>query len=247
MFPTIFFHHFNYLILRYKLLDNQIKLIKFDYIDESSLGISSNYDNVQGGGFSLNTYRGNLAVKNNFYWNNTPESNIWSNATLNVALNNGYLTFLGNKWSSIIANTSWQVGGNTFANIGTTTVKNSYLNEIKNPVENVIYNAKVGLIYVSDYGYAASSDAWLINLSNYNDETILSNNWMYMGAFEWTISRVPEPVGIRYYNVFGIYDNGNFTTISPSYTYGVRPCFYLNSDVKYVNGDETQNNPYIIK
>lgn len=84
---------------------------------------------------------------------------------------------------------SWQVGGNTFANIGTTTVKNSYLNEIKNPVENVIYNAKVGLIYVSDYGYAASSDACLINLSNYNDETILSNNWMYMGAFEWTISR----------------------------------------------------------
>lgn len=84
---------------------------------------------------------------------------------------------------------SWQVGCNTFANIGTTTVKNSYLNEIKNPVKNVIYNAKVRLIYVSDYGYAASSDAWLINLSNYNDETILSNNWMYMGAFEWTISR----------------------------------------------------------
>ena len=42
-------------------------------------------------------------------------------------------------------------------------------------------------MYVSDYGYAASQDAWTEDIVSYNVLEIAENNWMLMGLSEWTI------------------------------------------------------------
>ena len=42
-------------------------------------------------------------------------------------------------------------------------------------------------MYVSDYGYGASEEYWTTELNNY--EPTVDSNWMYLGAYEWLISR----------------------------------------------------------
>ena len=92
-----------------------------------------------------------------------------------------------------------KVGGNTYQNIRDVTVKNTYINEIFNPVANTTYSAKIGLMYVSDYGYAAGPNAWAIALSVYNNSTATSNNWMYMGLYDWTITRRSDTTNFAYF------------------------------------------------
>ncbi len=48
---------------------------------------------------------------------------------------------------------------------------------------------KIGLMYISDYGFAVSNNYWSETISNYDDVTLKSNNWMYSGIYEWTILR----------------------------------------------------------
>ena len=132
---------------------------------------------------------------------------------------------------------AWIVGGNTHLNIST-SVTNAYRNELVNPAELTTYNAKIGLMYVSDYGYAASSNYWTMALYDYNYVSV--NNWMYLGATEWTISRNSSS------------GNGVMNIRSSGYVYNyptnddltaTRPAFYLNSNVQYVSGTGTSNNP----
>ena len=124
-------------------------------------------------------------------------------------------------------------------------VKSAYQNEIVSPAANITYNAKVGLMYVSDYGYAASPINWNTNLSRYGSTTtVRDNNWMWMGASEWTISRCSDDTT----DVFSIVDSGSiaYYFFVNSVTHCIRPVFYLNSNVTYVSGTGTANNPYRI-
>ena len=131
---------------------------------------------------------------------------------------------------------AWIVGGNTHLNIST-SVTNAYRNELVNPAELTTYNAKIGLMYVSDYGYAASSNYWTMALYDYNYVSV--NNWMYLGATEWTISKNTSngtPVII-------IQPNGRLGDYLAGFETPVRPTFYLNSNVQYVSGTGTSSNP----
>ena len=42
---------------------------------------------------------------------------------------------------------------------------------------------KIGLMYISDYGFAVSNNYWSETISNYDDVTLKSNNWMYSGIY----------------------------------------------------------------
>ena len=98
---------------------------------------------------------------------------------------------------------------------------------------------KIDLIYVSDYGFAASNSYWTTNMISYSSAR--DNNWIYMGLYEWTISRNSFGTSIVYdvYNT-GIIDNNAYLNYN---TYAVRPCFYLTSDVTYVSGSGTESDP----
>ena len=95
-------------------------------------------------------------------------------------------------------------------------------------------------MYASDYGFAAEPSAWYKKLSyDYNDKFIKNFNWMYMGLYEWTISR---NAGNAYY-VFTVRDEGDMSDGRADYPLGVRPVFNLISSITYVSGDGSQSSP----
>ena len=118
------------------------------------------------------------------------------------------------------------------------------VSQITSPAERTTYNAKVGLMYVSDYGYAASPENWSTNMENLNTATNRDNNWMFMGLYEWTITRCSGNTEAAFYVSFTGDVDDHLSVYDVS---GVRPSIYLNSDVAYVSGDGSQNSPFIIQ
>ena len=102
------------------------------------------------------------------------------------------------------------------------------------------YTDEIGLMYPSDYGYAASPDAWAIDLYNYDNSTITSNNWMYMGLYEWTIT----PYSSSGYHVFYVFRYGDLDDYYAYFAYAARPVFYLESNVQLEGGSGTSSDPY---
>ena len=174
----------------------------------------------------------------NYYWggSSTSGSNTWSSSTLNTSTLNGtYLNNLGSAWSNLIANHSWKVGGmsrNTSA-----TAKQYYETEIGSSSSSTTYPAKIGLMYVSDYGFAASNTYWSTNLSSYNSST--SNNWLYLGSNEWTISRRSDLSN----GAFRVSSTGSVSSSAVHGSGGVRPVFYLTSSTTYVSGSGSSADP----
>ena len=230
---------------------DKVKLIKSDYATTALLGADGDYSKMYtANNYDNSNYKGNnLANIAAYNWNKSNQ-NTWSLSNLNKTnLNKNFITNIGADWAAKIAETTWKVGGNTWANIGTQPAKTAYQNEIVSPVttnttDNVTtYSAKVGLMYASDYGFAAAPSAWTANLNTYNGEAIKNVNWMYMGLYEWTISRIADYSNyaftvtytgdVRYYNV------GNRA-------YGVRPVFNLSSSVNYASGSGTAADPILV-
>ena len=180
----------------------------------------------------------NTSIGNYWSGSSSNNSNTWSNSTLNTSTLNGtYLAGLdNNSWSSMITTHTWKVGGMSYEN-GRSTPQTAYNYEVGANSSSTPYNAKIGLMYVSDYGFAASNTYWSTNLSSYNSAT--SNNWLYLGSPEWTLSRSSG----NSYHAFYVY-SGSVASRSVSYdSYAVRPVFYLNSSISYVSGSGSSADP----
>ena len=150
-------------------------------------------------------------------------------------------------WANKIATTTWKVGGNTYENIEFSIPSIVYQNEIVGPVENTTYDAKIGLMYASDYGFAASPSAWTTALNNYdgndaNGTSITTINWMYMGYYDWMISRGSDSSNYA----FLVRYDGYVPNYLVSNNYGVRPSFNLLSSITYVSGSGSAVDPILI-
>ena len=168
--------------------------------------------------------------------------NTWSSSSLNTYLNGTYLTSLGTLVDKI-ATTTWKVGGGSWSNIVTSVPKTAYQNEVGSSASSTTYDAKIGLMYVSDYYYGASPSAWTLMGSNSDAmkdyRAATSTNWLYLGSYEWTISRI-----------FGNTDSA-FSVSSTGFVYiyhvasgrGVRPSFNLLSSTTYVSGSGSMSDP----
>mgnify|MGYP004687081855 FL=1 len=235
---------------------DRVKLIKSDYATSALLATDGDYDQAYtAAGNNSSNYKGNNLAniagyswnyKNNTSINSGMGSNTWSTSLLNKTnLNKNFITNIGAEWANKIDMTTWKVGGNTSDNIAKHPAKTAYQNEIVN--NKTEYSAKIGLMYVSDYMYAAAQDKWtLVGLNNsdaskdYSAAT--SVNWMYMGLFEWTISR-----NAGYANsVFFVNFTGNLSYGYAINAFGVRPVFYLTSSVNYVSGSGTAADPILV-
>ena len=234
------------------VFDNQVKLIKYDYGTTTELGIDGDYYKTYKEWGLNSTYKGTYGDGEKigvYYWNNNNQSNVWSESQLNIInLNGNYLNNIETSWSKKIANHTWKVGGNTLANIRDAIPSSAYTNEITSPAENTTYDAKIGLMYVSDYGYAAAPSAWTTPLLNnsgndYRLSSVTSVNWMYMGLYEWTISRRSDNSNSAFYVSYV----GSVRYDSVNAGSAVRPVFYLESSVTYASGNGTASTPFIIK
>ena len=225
---------------------NNVKLIKYDYANSNLLGTDGDYSSSTYSKSGYSTYNGSLTTINSYYWNNSTQKNTWSESLLNKTnLNTNFINNIGTEWSNKIVVTTWKVGGNINVNVRSVTPSVAYQNEIVNPVttnttDNATeYSAKIGLMYVSDYGYAAEPSAWTLTLVNYNSTT--STNWMYMGLYDWSISRNADDSNFAFsVNYDGIV--GNRLLINGA----VRPSFNLESSITYVSGSGSASDPMVI-
>ena len=227
----------------------QIKLIKSDYTTSAMLGTNGR-DYYGAYSYSASNYKGSMDTSTiaGYRWNydtsvSSSGSNNWTTSEFNtINLNTNYWNYLGSTWQNLIAETTWHLGGMTSSS---NTAKAFYDGERNNAVYGsnpTTYTDEIGLMYPSDYGYAASPDAWTTNLGRYNSSTITSNNWMYMGLYEWTIT----PRSSYSYSVFSVYRNGYLNNDSTSSGYAARPVFYLKSNVELNGGSGTLSDPYTL-
>ena len=230
---------------------DQVKLIKYDYANSNLLGTDGDYStntySKSSSPYNSSYYKGELTTINSYYWNNSTYKNTWSESNLNkVNLNTNFINNIRSEWAAKIAETTWKVGGNTSENITSKTPSVAYQNEIVSPVTTdgaTEYSAKIGLMYASDYGFAAGPSAWTSNLIDYDGAAIKSVNWMYMGLYEWTISRRADLSD----NVFHVYLDGYVDIgFGGSNFSGVRPSFNLSSSITYVSGSGSANDPIVI-
>ena len=102
-------------------------------------------------------------------------------------------------------------------------------------------------MYVSDYGFAASPSAWTTTLYNYdgNDAkgtSIKTINWMYMGYYDWMISRRSDSSNLA----FRVDNDGYVVNDRVNDSIGVRPSFNLLSSITYVSGSGSAVDPILI-
>ena len=177
----------------------------------------------------------------NKQWN-TSQVNTWSSSSLNTYLNGEYLTSLGTL-ADKIATTTWKVGGGAQTNIMQTVPKIAYQYEVGSSSSSTTYAAKIGLMYVSDYYFASSPSAW--TLMGYNSDATkdyraaTSTNWLYLGSYEWAISRTSNTTN----TAFGVSSTGYVSNYVVTTSNGVRPSFNLESSVKYVSGSGSMSDP----
>lgn len=176
-------------------------------------------------------------------WNGSEylDSNNWSDSMVNNdILNTEYLSEL-NTFKNMIVTHDWVVNG---APWGFDSVKTFFDYELGENSPNETYNAKIGLMYVSDYGYATSPSGWSVALTSYGYDTNASDNWLYLGSYEWTITKDSDSSSMV---AIGVGSGGSIDGAAGVIMEGaIRPVFYLNSNVLYVSGDETQENPFRI-
>ena len=183
----------------------------------------------------------------NKYWD-TSGSNNWARpATLNTELNGTYLNNLATIAQNMIGNAKYYLGGYNGSNVTADTI---YQYERKISGSGTYYygtnpNSWVGkaaLMYLSDYGYAASEECTK-TLSNYNDLTCKSNNWLFDKNYQWVLFQNPY----RRYTVYRVVPDGNYGNLNVyENLYNVRPTLYLTSSVKITGGDGTSTNPYTL-
>lgn len=170
--------------------------------------------------------------------------NIWKYSELNTTnLNTNYLNRIGLTWSNLIEDTTWKVSGHTSSNV---TPSVMYTEEITNASKTYGPSdgtSKVGLMYASDYGFAADPSAWTLTMSSYNNTTVRSTNWIYMGLDEWTI--IPE--SSESYLVFFLFVSGYIAYNNANIGYAVRPTMYLKASAVYNGGSGTASDPIRIE
>ena len=230
------------------VFNNQVKLIKADFANSDLLGTDGEFSEAAFNTAEYEDYKGYKETVDRFYWNRGTNSRVWSESTLNtINLNTNYLTNIGNIWSSKIANHTWQVGRSPWEDIIQQDIRTSYQNEIVSPAESTTYSAMIGLMYVSDYGYAASPSNWNTNLRSYSNAIVKENNWLYMGLSEWSITGYTGGSADVYTHNGIFLVNGFVGLTGPFASFsGIRPVFYLNSDVEISGGTGTSSNPFTL-
>lgn len=240
------------------VINDKVKLIKYDYMTTEELGSNGDYLQTYKEWGIHSTYKGTYGNGEKigvYYWNYKATdilTNAWSTSLLNkINLNTNYINHIGEKWAIKIATTTWKVGGNSGSKIGSVIPSVTYQNEIVNPsttsADNTIeYEAKIGLMYVSDYEFAACPEMWTL-LGYDSDETkdyraAINSNWMYMGLYEWAISRYAS----NSTSSFLVNNFGSIGIHTVDRGYAVRSVFNLTPDVTYKSGSGTLENPIIL-
>ena len=109
--------------------------------------------------------------------------------------------------------------------------------------------AKIGLMYVHDIDYAYTGG----NPSSFEN---VKNSWIHFQkdgynsspTSEWLITHLgPANVTNPSADAWRITNEGKLGNLNHGTAFGIRPTFYLSSEIKIASGEGTKSNPYIIE
>ena len=192
----------------------------------------------------------------NSYWDSTNKKPVFSQTGVF-----DYTKVVKVKYQNMINNSVWNIGGNIYsprtnpfglnllkqyiAERGTTTYNNS---------NATVWTGKIGLIYASDYGFASTSEECHndmragvtydkdTNMYDYTKTICKNDNWLAKNSQYWTLS--PYHDNLAY--LFNVHSDGAVGHNYASNAHCVYPSVYLKSNINFINGDGTKNNPYIL-
>ena len=172
--------------------------------------------------------------------------NTWDATTkpdIYTTLNDTYYNSLGTTWQNKIADATWQVGGfpDTYYN---DSLKTNYDYEVGVNQTGYEETMKIGLMYVGDYVYASGSNNWTASLYDYGRATDPNEGWLYLGVYEWTISRSSGYSNVAWFVFAGGYLDSGGDYVNGAHA--VRPSFYLTSSTTYVSGSGAATDPIVI-
>lgn len=176
----------------------------------------------------------------------------WNNSTLNTLLNNVYYNSttstyynssttatsvdftsigLSNEARNKIENVVWNIGGITDTNV--------YSDDIYEIEKQVTWPGKIALIGISDYAYALDYESCTGTLQSALG-TCNANLWLTKSASFF----------INFYDSSDevwAYGNSVILNISASISEDIRPSFYLKSNIEYVTGTGTVDDPIVVR
>ena len=228
--------------------ETRIKLIR-----DESIGIYS-WDNKGSSGSNDWTDSTLKEVLNNGpYWNRTSGNCPYGQNGVTTPCDfstNG----LTEEAKTMISDAVWNLGGSsTFDDVTASTFYERERGTTVYSGHETKWTGKIGLMYASDYGYATSGGSTTnretcLNtvLYNWNSSSVSdckNNDWLYDSSnYQWTLTPY---VRLSLY-AFAVYSNGIVRHNNTYYAYGVSPALYLNSNIKIVNGDGTESNPFVL-
>ncbi len=190
--------------------------------------------------------------------NSTINYSDWTTSTLMTTLNSGEYynrtgTYASNGLTSEaknqISSTKWYLGNVVWSNgPGVGTTDEMYNQERSTSVHSgnsQTWDGKVALIYPSDYMYG-SSECYNNGTSGNNFAgTCMSTDWIIdTDNWFWTLS----PCSFRSNVSMRVYGSGIVSFDTSSNANGnLRPSVYLSSSVKYVSGNGSASNPFVIQ
>ncbi len=202
----------------------------------------------------------------NIDWDSA-NTNDWSTASLQTALNGDYLNRSGTYASTGIKNdttrnmietVTWKLGGTAnYTSSSNGLASHWYRYERGTTVYSgrpTTWSGKVALMYPSDYGYATSGGSttdrttclaaglynW--NFSNYYSDCY-NNDWLYdSNATQWTLT----PNSYDSVGLFYVLSSGFVANASAGYSAWARPSLYLKSSVSITGGTGTSTDPYTL-
>ena len=160
------------------------------------------------------------------------------NSSLHDYLNYNYLiSEINDEFFDIIVPYNYGVGSLNFS---------TDLRILINDENKYIWNGVVGLLNFSDFVNANSNinECIIDGIVDGNDEMCITTNWLYLDYEYWMIT----PLFDYNYHVFTMNNQSFFDTSSPySDKIFVRPVLHLSSDIKIINGDGSEKNPFQIE
>ncbi len=231
--------------------ESLVKIVRNDSLGDYSWDSSESTINS---GWGVNEWsQADLMTElNTDYINPNPasETTLWFNGQNNSK--NGTYEYRKNiKPSSIdkVAKVRWNTSRTTY----NASALNSYNKErsttlISTPSDKVprknTWDGKIALMYPSDYGYASTDTTCRGNLYDCNNADSKANNWLFNGAYQWTLS----PFSGRESGVFNFRPVGNSGSSNALDSRGVRPVLFLKSDVVIAGGTgESIENAYTLE
>ncbi len=179
----------------------------------------------------------------------------------------GYMSYLSKNSKDMIAKTKYHLGAvmNQYPNGKITdgpVEASAHERDIESCIDNTgnsatasgcrvwsgnkaIWEGSIALLYPSDYGYSAHKGYWYVGLGSFSGNSS-NSSWLQKTAnhssYEWLLS----PISHDSFYVASWSSDGPVDESGVNYNGFVRPCLYLKSKVKIMDGDGSKSKPFVL-